>query len=176
MPVNMKYAHIEQERRYLLQAVPTDMPIVRTLFIQDRYFPDSTLRLRLIEEDGKEPVHKLGQKVRVDDRTSLKIAHTSMYINSEEFELLASLPTKRVEKTRSLSPIGQSTLAVDVFGGELRGLVMAEIDTGVSLLMPDSLPIDISLDVTNDERFTGGELARMTATQLQDLFREYGVK
>lgn len=171
----MKYSHIEKERRYLLRNSSLHITPVRTLAIHDQYLPGSTIRLRRTEEVGKPAVYKLGQKIRVSENSPSKIAHTSIYITEEEFELFASLSTKKIEKTRLLFPLGQSTLAVDVFIGAHLGLVLAEVDTGVSVSVPEPLPIEVVREVTEDERFTGGVLASTSVEELRLLLEEYEV-
>jgi len=171
----MKYSHIEKERRYLLRNSAIHITPVRTLTIQDQYLPGFTIRLRRTEELGKPVVYKLGQKIRVSENSPSKIAHTSIYITKAEFDLFASLPTKKIEKTRLLFPLSQSTLAVDVFTGEHAGLVLAEVDTGVSVSVPNSLPIEVMCEVTDDERFTGGVLADTSTEELLLLLEEYEV-
>ena len=92
-----------------------------------------------------------------------------MYLTEAEFETLATLPAKTLEKARLLSPLGDMTLAIDEFGGHLAGLFLAEIDLGVAGSMPESLPVEVAAEVTNDERFTGGALANITADDLRHL-------
>jgi len=171
----MKYSHIEKERRYLLRNSAIHITPVRTLIIQDQYLPGSTIRLRRTEEVGKPVVYKLGQKIRVSENSPSKIAHTSIYITKEEFDLFASLPTRKIEKTRLLFPLGQSTLAVDIFEGEHSGLVLAEVDTGTSEFAHDLLPFKVVCEVTRDERFTGGALANTSFDALLHLLEEHEV-
>ena len=64
-----------------------------------------------------------------------------MYLTEAEFETLATLPAKTLEKARLLSPLGDMTLAIDEFGGHLAGLFLAEIDLGVAGSMPESLQL-----------------------------------
>jgi CYTH domain-containing protein len=120
-------------------------------------------------------VFKLGQKIRFDDESPIKIAHTSMYLSKEEFEMFATLPANQLEKKRSFFELGEFTLVVDQFTGELEGLVLAEIDIGSTGVMPDLLPFDTVAEVTHDERFTGGALANSSAADLLLLLESYGV-
>ncbi len=93
--VSMKYAHVEQERRFLLPELPStvyDLPGRRIL---DRYLDGTRLRLRLIEEAGKPPKRKLGQKVRLEGQPPLAVAHTTVHLDAHEYMLLARLPGGR---------------------------------------------------------------------------------
>lgn len=171
----MKYAQVERERRYLLLGRVAGISPIRNLLIQDRYFDESTLRLRRIEEEGKSTVFKLGQKIRVGEDRPLKIAHTTMYLSENEFDLLAALPAKVLEKQRSIFPLGELHFAIDEFRGELAGLLMLEVDLGAEGSTHPVLPFEELIEVTLDERFTGGELAGRSSEDLGLLLTEYGV-
>ena len=171
----MKYARVEKERRFLIRKFP-EVAQARTLAIQDWYLSNTNLRLRCVEEPGKLPVYKLGQKIRIDDLSLSTVAHTTMYLSENEFEALRALPSKSLMKTRALFPFGDLFLVIDEFDGELKGLMLAEIDLGVADVDIDSLPIEIVAEVTDDERFTGGALASTLSADLHRLLVEHGVK
>lgn len=139
----MKYAHLERERRFLLDALP-DVSSARVLQITDRYVEGSRLRLRLVEEEGKEPVRKLGQKIRLDETSTH--AHTTLYLDAAEFALLEALPASGLRKTRYL--LGE--WAVDAHPS---GLLLAESETA------DVPPFAVVRDVTSERAYTGSALA-----------------
>lgn len=140
---SLKYAHVERERRFLLDALP-DLAGARVLRITDRYLDDTRLRLRLVEEDGCAPVHKLGQKVRLDSVSTN--AHTTMYLSSQEYAGLLQLPGRVLRKTRHLL----DGWAFDVHES---GLLLAETETDAEPWFP------VSREVSDDEAFSGGRLA-----------------
>ena len=171
----LKYAHVERELRFLLPARPRSLDVVRTRRIRDRYLPETGLRLRLVEEAGRPPVRKLGQKVRLDEAEPSTVAHTTMYLSPAEYDTLLVLAADTLVKTRHTVVLGGGQhLAVDVFEDELRGLVTAELDLGADGHRPGDLGLDVIAEVTRDERFTGGALARTTAEQLSALLEEHG--
>jgi CYTH domain-containing protein len=106
-----------------------------------------------------EVTRKLGQKVRLVDDAS-EVAHTSVYLDDSEWLLLAALPADILTKVRTIVAHEGSTVAVDVFGGHLSGLVLAEIDAGEGESV--QLPASYAAlgEVTDDEAFTGGALAQ----------------
>lgn len=174
--VNMKYAHIERERRYIpISSTRTTSPI-RKLHIHDRYIQGSTLRLRRIEEETKSTIFKMGQKIRVGGESPWQIAHTTMYLSHQEFELLSGLPAMQLEKHRSIFQFGDCVFAEDKFDGELTGLVLVEVDLGSDSGAPPALAFTELIEVTSDERFTGGSLAATSASDLELVLKEYGVK
>jgi hypothetical protein len=137
----VKYARIEKERRFLLDGLP-DLPGARVLRITDRYVDGTRLRLRRVEEDGCDPVLKLGQKVPTDEG----IAHTTMYLDRDELNALLQLPAQELHKTRHLL----DGWAVDLHPS---GLVLAETEGDTEP------PFAYVREVTDEVEFTGGALA-----------------
>jgi CYTH domain-containing protein len=154
---NLKYAQVERERRWLLVAAPELPDQTRRLDIIDRYISGTRLRLRQVTENGS-VTRKLGQKLRLGDAAG-EIAHTSMYLDDAEWDVLASLPAAVVTKVRTLVSHVEGTVAVDVFGGHLAGLVLAEVDSGEGRSWELPKSYGILGEVTGDEAFTGGALA-----------------
>lgn len=154
---DLKYAHVERERRWLLAAVPDLPEHARRLTIVDRYVRGTRLRLREVTEAGT-VTRKLGQKARLGPGAG-EVAHTTMYLDDAEWDVLTSLPAEVVTKVRTLVPHVEGTVAVDVFGGHLAGLVLAEVDAGDG--RPWELPTSYGIlgEVTDEEAFTGGALA-----------------
>jgi CYTH domain-containing protein len=170
--VELKYAHLERERRLLLASAPSVVAARRSLVIQDRYLRGTRLRLRVVEEQGRVRVCKLGQKVRLDESSAADLAHTTMYLSDTEFAVLAGLPADTLEKTRHLVDADGATVAVDCFHRVLAGLVLAEVDLGVGGSMPSPVPGDPVMEVTADERFTGGALAVTNSSQLRRMLAD----
>ena len=94
-----------------------------------------------------------------------------MYVSKEEFDLLSQLPANELEKVRWIETVGEFILSVDEFGGPLTGLWLAEVDLGVDGTLPDNFPVDLSDEVTNDQRFSGGALAKTTAEGLSGIMK-----
>ena len=115
----------------------------RRLYIQDRYLIGTRLRLRRVEEFGLPTIYKLGQKIRFSESSISENAHTTIYLSEQEF------------------------------GGWLAGLVLAEVDLGSTSSLPSIFPIDVNNEVTNDERFTGGELAMTTTSELASILNSF---
>ena len=157
---NPDYMAVERERRWLCRDVPHKR-IVRTETVTDLYVTGTRLRLREARPiEGGPPKLRLSRKVDVDPHTRLI---TSIYLPEDEFAVLAaSLVGARIRKLRHRleSPPGVLML-VDMFQGELDGLVMAEAEFKTpDLLATFPAPDFVVREVTNDPRFTGGSLAR----------------
>lgn len=156
-PGEGKYARPEVERRFLV----TEMPEVTSppRLIEDRYLDGTSLRLRRLTVDG-DTVCKLTQKVRpnVDDPSVVLI--TNVYLTEGEFDLLAALPAVTLSKSRYVVPVDDARFVVDVFDAANAGLVMAEVEVD-DLSSPLPRPAWLGREVTHDDRYSGGQLARI---------------
>jgi CYTH domain-containing protein len=153
----LKYAWVERERRWLCAAVPSNL-VVRSEAITDLYVTGTRLRLReAVPVGGGAPQRRLGRKADVDAHTRLL---TSIYLSSEEFTLLSSLPGRTLRKTRHhIGLINGVEMSVDEFEGGLAGLIMAEAEFEDAATMAAYPSPDFALrEVTEDARFSGGRL------------------
>jgi hypothetical protein len=156
-PGEGRYAQVEREQRWVLRRRPDGLD--RPIRVDDRYL-EGRLRLRTMTS-GIEVVYKLGQKVRPDERDPAVVKLTNMYLSRSEYAALATLPGHDLRKTRWHRP--GAGVIVDEFHGHLSGLVLAEVELASEdewLSGPDGLE---AVDVTHDDRFSGGALARLTA-------------
>jgi CYTH domain-containing protein len=135
--------------------------------IVDRYIDGTALRLReLTVED--ETVWKLTQKVRPDPSDPATVSITNLYLTRDEHRVLASLPAALVRKTRTVCVLGGIRFAVDTFGDELAGLRLAEVEVDdLSSALPK--PAWLGREVSHDDRYSGGRLARTSAVEVAAL-------
>ncbi len=164
--VEEKYAVGEYERRFLLDRIPDDVADPRT--IVDEYITDTRLRLRTVHwPDTDQRDQKLGHKRRLVESDPTGIMCTSLYLDDDEITVLATLPSRRLVKTRWRLTLGEVAASIDVFEESLEGLIMLEVDLGGPDLLAMFTPPDwVGPEVTHDEHFTGGELAGVS---FQDL-------
>ncbi|MDK4703920.1 MULTISPECIES: hypothetical protein [unclassified Rhizobium] len=139
--------------------------------IEDLYLDDTRLRLRKITcEDGNEH-YKLCKKYPGPSANPLAIVN--IYLTSQEYDLLSALNGKSIRKRRY--NIAPSALCLDIFEGQLAGLVLCEIEAeSVALLEAHTLPHWIGRDVSDDPFFTGGNLASIDAAQLSERLASLG--
>ena len=152
------YARIEREQRWLLSGLPDEL--VDPVEIHDLYLTGSTLRLRRMRS-ASGTTYKLGQKVRETPGSPERVSLTNMYLSEHEFDLLRQLTGTSVHKTRWHWPTGAHTLAVDRFEGRLEGLILAEVELRADEALLPALGLAV-VDVTNEDRFTGGHLAQLS--------------
>ena len=117
-----------------------------------------------MERAGEPPVYKFGQKVRPREDDPSVVMLTNIYLSAAEYEVLAALPADVLEKTRWVVPLGDGVLAVDEFGGRHAGLVLAEASFDDEDAMRKFVPPPrFGTEVTADDRYSGGSLARSGA-------------
>lgn len=170
-PQTNKYGRVEWERRFLLERFPGGVSVARVRHIVDRYIDGVNLRLRRMD-DGDATHFKLTQKVREDGGGARQGLITTMYLNEREFSVLEKLPARMLRKTRhSVPPFG-----IDVFEGELRGLVLAEAEfNSAQEASALTLPPFVAHEVTDDLRFTGGELVLVGRQELEGWLGQFGI-
>jgi CYTH domain-containing protein len=169
-----KYARVERERRFLLTGPPPPRSVTASRRITDRYLPGTRLRLRRVHHLGSGTCEfKFTQKVPAAQPGFLQGLITNTYLSAAEYDLLASLPAEVLSKTRLTVP----PLSIDIFDPPLHGLVLADVEFSTdeaarSFLQP---PAAIA-EVTDDARFTGGNLVRTRRHDLLAWLAEYGIE
>ena len=147
-----KYARYELERRFLVERLPPGTE--RSHLIVDRYIVGTRLRLRY--DDGRVPPHKLSQKEAPAPPDFAVTTITTIYLSPDEYEVLAVLPARELRKRRH----HLGSYSIDVFEGELEGLVLAEITFPSEEEMREHPPPPFAeREVSRDGRYTGGALA-----------------
>lgn len=155
-----KYAHWVAERRFLVDTrqMP-DLNAADARLIEDLYIDGGRLRLRKITmPGGAETEFKLAKKYAPDN--PLIGPMTNLYLNADEYEVFNVLPGARLSKRRH--KVG--AFVVDVFEGDLKGLVLAECEASNRMAaMAFDVPAWCVREVTNDVEYTGSRLARQQA-------------
>lgn len=151
--LSLKYARIETERRFLIRAVPDGVTQVSD--ITDRYIDGTRLRLREVTTHGVTS-RKIGQKIRLGEGAA-RIAHTSVYLDDEEWTVLCRLPARILRKRRHSVKRDGVVIAVDQFDD---GVLIAEIDGGDEMPADPPAWLDVIREVSDDDGFTGAGRAR----------------
>jgi CYTH domain-containing protein len=156
-----KYSLVEKEKRFLLAALPDGIDKTFRL-IEDVYFPATRLRLRKVTDQlGRVLELKLTQKFSAQGQKVTERSITNLYLNQTEYEMLAGLAGHSLRKRRYSYAVWGHHYAIDVFEGNLAGLMLAEIEYGQNDPIP-ALPSFALEDVTDDLFFTGGHLATLS--------------
>ena len=157
-----KYAHVERERRWLID--PRARPAVdvgTAILIENRYVTGTRMRLRRMRDaDGREAL-KLTKKYAAADPLARAIVTT--YLTAAEYDLLVALHALPLVKRRYPLVAHGVEYSLDVFEGALTGLELAEIewpdDAGLRALPP---PPGAVREVSDDPLYQGGALVHRT--------------
>jgi CYTH domain-containing protein len=169
------YARVERERRYLLRALPEGLAVNDPhAQITDNYLTGTRLRLRKSRWPAtNEWTLKLTQKHAPRPPDFSRTLITTIYLDEYEYEVLSVFEGNELRKNRYPFEHGGRKYSVDVFLGDLRGLILAETDFEDDSEM-DAFPPPpfAAADVTREESFTGGRLAHTTADELREEIRK----
>src|SRR5436190_16412036 len=166
-----KYARVERERRYLLQDLPAGLSRASDhVQITDNYMTGTRLRLRKVRDPQTNKwVIKFTQKFAPNPKDLSRTTITNTYLNATEADTLAIFEANEIRKNRYHFEFEGRQFSVDMFLGDLLGLVLAEIsfDDDDEL---DSFPLPsfALADVTNNEVFTGGRLSQLSLADIKD--------
>jgi CYTH domain-containing protein len=174
LQVESKYARVERERKFLLRELP--LPLTRTsehVQIWDNYITNSRLRLRKIRlPQTRQWILKLTQKYAAAPGDYSQTLITNTYLSAEEYAALAIFEGNEIRKNRYPFEHEGRRYVVDVFIGDLLGLILAETNFETQEEMRNfEMPPFSVLEVTNDEMFTGARLADLTADDLREYLK-----
>ena len=166
-----KYARVERERRYLLQDLPEGLTRADPhLQITDNYITGTRLRLRKVREPRTNKwTVKFTQKFAPNPDDLSRTIITNTYLNALEAETLSVFNTNEIRKNRYHFDFEGRRFSVDMFLGDLFGLVTAEVgfETDEELDNYRQPPFALA-DVTNIPLFSGGKLSELTFSEVRE--------
>lgn len=172
-----KYSRIERERRYLLKDLPEGMtradPHVQ---ITDNYITGTRLRLRKVRDPGTNKwTVKFTQKFAPNPTDFSRTVITNTYLNAAEHQVLSVFEANEIRKNRYHFEWEGRKFTIDMFLGDLFGLVLAEVsfESEAELASFPKPPFAIA-EVTNNELFTGGKLSDLTFEDIREEIRRSG--
>jgi CYTH domain-containing protein len=178
VPAESKYARVERERRYLLQDLPEGLTRADPhLQITDNYITGTRLRIRKIRDPRTNKwTVKFTQKFAPNPADFSRTIITNIYLNALEADTFAMFDANEIRKNRYSFEFEGRKFSVDMFLGDLFGLVLAEVsfETDEEL---DSFPKPAFAvaEVTNNELFTGGKLCELTFSDIREEIVSSGI-
>jgi len=173
-----KYARIERERRYLLRDLPEGMsradPHVQ---ITDNYVTGTRLRLRKVRDPRTNKwTVKFTQKFAPNPNDLSRTIITNTYLNALEAEVLSIFDSNEIRKNRYRFEFEGREFSVDMFLGDLFGLVLAEVSFETDEELDNfQKPLFALADITNEELFSGGRLCELTFSDVRAEMVERGL-
>lgn len=156
----------EIERKFLIKKLPEGInPESAEAIVQGYLAIDvNGTEVRLRQKGNKyfQTVKTAGQAIRNEWETE---------ITKEQFEVFwPATDGRRIEKKRFKMPYNDLIIEVDVFGGALSGLMVAEVEfTSEQLASEFFAPDWFGLEVTEDSRFKNKNLMRLSSDNLQEI-------
>ena len=145
--------------------------------ITDNYITGTRLRLRKVRDPQTNKwTVKFTQKFAPDAEDFSRTIITNIYLNALEAETLAVFEANEIRKNRYPFEFEGRKFSVDMFLGDLFGLVLAEVsfETDEELDNFPKPPFAIA-DVTNSELFTGGKLCELAFTDIREEIAKSGL-
>ena len=173
-----KYARVERERRYLLQDLPEGLTRADPhLQITDNYITGTRLRLRKVREPRSNKwTVKFTQKFAPNPEDLSRTIITNTYLNALEAETLSVFNSNEIRKNRYYFEFEGRRFAIDMFLGDLFGLVLAEVGFATDEELDSFLKPAFALaDVTNDPIFSGGRLCELTFAEVRQHILDRGL-
>ena len=173
-----RYARVERERRYLLRDLPEGMTRADPhQQITDNYITGTRLRIRKVREPRSNKwIVKFTQKFAPDPNDLSRTIITNTYLNALEAEVFASYNTNEIRKNRYKFEFEGRMFSIDMFLGDLFGLVLAEVSFDNDEELDNfSKPPFALIDVTNEPLFSGGRLCELTFSDVRSEMAERGL-
>ena len=178
VPAESKYAIVEREKRYLLQDLPAGMTRADPhLQITDNYITGTRLRIRRVRDPKTNKwIVKFTQKFAPNPEDLSRTIITNTYLNAIEAETLGIFAANEMRKNRYRFEFEGRQFSVDMFLGDLFGLVLAEVgfESDEELDSFAKPPFALA-DVTNNEIFSGGRLSELTFEDVRNEIVRHGL-
>jgi CYTH domain-containing protein len=169
-----RYARMERERRYLLQDLPEGLTRASYhLQITDNYITGTRLRLRKARDPKTNMwTMKFTQKFAPNPADLARTLITNINLNAQEAEALSVFEANEIRKNRYPFEFDGRKFSIDMFLGDLFGLVLAEVSFATDEELESfPKPTFAIADVTNNELFTGGRLCHLTFEDIREEVR-----
>ncbi len=163
----------EIERTFLAKYIPPEVLQSKYIDYQDIYIPFSDLHPKLrVRRKGQE--YEITKKVLANSNDASVQQELTIPLSREEYDEFATIHGNRILKRRFFLSVNQKIAEIDVFMGDLAGLVLVEFEFALEQEKDSFAPPDFCLvDVTQEETFAGGKLAGKTYKDITPVLEKY---
>ena len=166
----------EFERTYLVKELPSGFERARSEEMLDIYIPSSA-------EHPVLRIRKAGEKYEITKKEPLKSGDASHQIETTipltrvEYSEFCKLPGKRVQKTRFYYQENKVRYEIDVFRGDLEGLVLVDVEFA-SLEEKDAFvpPAWCLAEVTQEKCIAGGVICGKKYSDIETELQRFNYK
>ncbi|SRR6266568_86666 len=164
---------IEIEVTYLAARVPEDLAGCICKELEDIYFP-ATAEHAKVRIRRSDKVYEFTKKTPLDQNDAGRQKEENVALTGDEFAALAKGDGRRLVKTRYYLPYDSLIAEVDIFQGELAGLVIIEFEfKSPEAKEAFTMPNFCLADITQDAYFAGGLLAGRTYAEVAPELARY---
>lgn len=162
---------IELEKRFLVKELPDNIFASPSKEIIDQYIPKNSVHAYVrVRKNGD---HMMITKKKPIEGDSNRLKEETIVLDEAEWRALSSLPAKTLHKTRYFYEWNNYVLEVGVFQGDLKGLVLVDVEFSSPEDMDSFTPPDWFLAEVHDEEFAGGWLCGKTLSDLEEKLKKY---
>lgn len=164
---------IELERTFLLRKLPEGLRDSEFKEIIDIYYPKHydhpVIRLR---KNGDK--FELTKKEPMNDDASEQVEHT-LFLTPEEFNEFSKLEGKKVYKKRYYYNYNGRVAEIDVFQGDLKGLIVVDFEfSSVEEKNSFEIPDFCLVDITQEEFIAGGKICGKNYENVRENLEKFG--
>lgn len=165
---------IELERTYLAKFLPAGISDCEKKKMVDIYLPADSDHPKLrVRKQGEKYVITKKNPVVEGDATKQK--EENIGLTEKEFGEFNQLIGKRVEKTRYYYPVGKLMAEIDVFEGNLRGLVLVDFEFDNQADFDNFVSPEFCGEFVGQEDFVaGGLLAGKKYEDIEENLKKFG--
>lgn len=165
---------VELELTYLAKTLPEGLADCPSKLIVDVYYP-VTARHPVLRVRQNGDAYQITKKTIIEGTDSSRMREETIHLSAEEFAGLTQNGGKRVAKRRYLYDYQGRTAEIDVFQGDLAGLVLVDFEfTDRTDQQAFTMPDFCLADVTQNEAIAGGMLAGATYQDIAQELTQYG--
>jgi adenylate cyclase len=167
---------VELELTYLARNIPKEILDTNPFRLLDIYLPETKPRpfIRL-RKKGDE--YEITKKQPISDNDYSEQTEQTISLDREEFNTLATVSKLRLEKDRYKVNLEGSAAEIDVFHGDLEGLVLIDFEFNSSEAKQSFTPPACCLaEVTQEIFIAGGQLAGKNYSDIEKDLNRYGYK
>jgi CYTH domain-containing protein len=168
MEEESKYTRVEYERRFLVARGSGWEKSVKpySKIFEDIYLSNTRMRLRVLtDSDSDRRIIKLTKKALSDSPYFRTISR--ILLTQNEYDILNRLDGRVIKKVRHYCGYQNRVFSIDVFQGELDGLILSEVESdNLEDLMSIERPAFAAIEVTEDPFFDGGNLSTVSRRDL----------
>lgn len=167
---------IELEKTYLAKFLPEGLLDCEVKELVDIYVPKNvnhpTLRIR-----KKGNKFEITKKTPITTRDASRQTEVTIGLDEAEYTALCDTSGKVVKKTRYFFPYKNQRAEIDVFGGELTGLVLVDFEfTSVEQMQAFEMPDFCLVDVTQENFIARGMLCGKKYSDIEEDLIRFGYK